>query len=113
MGKTWGKDIRYAKRMGRFKKKKHKRFNRMAMNAVVHQMEDAGELDNGNFDRRWLDYQVSRCRGKVAHKDKKSAWAACRGHEKEFGVKAYPYECPICGKWHVTTHPWSGNEGGK
>ena len=49
---------------------------------------------------------VGNCRSKVAYRRYADAARAKRENEGKFGKRFYIYECPICGKWHLTTHPW-------
>jgi len=54
----------------------------------------------------WLVQKMARtCRSKVAHATYGAAYAAKRASEKEFGKEFSIYECPICGKYHLTTNP--------
>ena len=56
----------------------------------------------------WLVAKMVRtCRSKVAYKSQGSAYAAKVACENRHGGDYSIYECPICGKWHLTTHPRS------
>ena len=57
-----------------------------------------------------LKHHVAKCRSKVSHKSRGAAYRAKLQAEEEHGVRQYIYECPICGKFHLTTHPWEGDE---
>ena len=48
---------------------------------------------------------VKSCKGKVPHATYGAAYAAKVASEGEYGCEFSIYECPICGKWHLTTHP--------
>lgn len=63
-----------------------------------------GKLCDVSLDR--LQDMVRKCRAKTPHATKGAAWQAKLAAEREFGVPTSIYECPICGKWHLTTHPW-------
>lgn len=60
-----------------------------------------------DFPAEKLQAMVRTCRSKIAHASLGAAYAAKRASERDFGKRFYVYECPICGKWHLTTHPWS------
>ena len=63
-----------------------------------------GELVD--FPPELLAHHVRKCRSKVAHATLGAAHKAKVECEREHGCEFYVYECPICGKWHLTTHPW-------
>ena len=70
----------------------------------VEDRRDRGKMVDFPFEK--LEYYVRRCREKVAHKSYGAAMAAKIADDEKFGVEHSVYECPICGKWHLTTHPW-------
>ena len=60
-----------------------------------------------DFPAERLEHMVRKCRAKVPHKSKGAAWQAKLAADAEHpGTESFIYECPICGKWHLTTHPW-------
>ena len=64
-----------------------------------------GELADFPADR--LKAMVAKCRSKRAHPSYGAAYQAKRCAERDLGKDFHIYECPICGKWHLTTHPWT------
>ena len=63
-----------------------------------------GQLADMPFEK--FRYYVERCKGKASHKSYGAAYQAKLRDEEKYGVEQHIYECPICGKWHLTTHPW-------
>lgn len=63
-----------------------------------------GQLADFPLER--LQHMVSVCRQKKAHATMGAAHYAKLRAEEDLGCEFYIYECPICGKWHLTTHPW-------
>ena len=63
-----------------------------------------GQLSS--FPSARLRHMVDKCRSKVAHDSYGAAWAAKTASERDFGKEFFVYECPICGKWHLTTTQW-------
>ena len=59
-----------------------------------------------DFPAGKLEYLVRKCREKVAHKSYGAAYQAKLRSEEEHGKEFFIYECPLCGRFHLTTHPW-------
>lgn len=56
----------------------------------------------------WLLFKMRRtCERKVSYSTWSDAQSARKRNEREFGKSFYAYECPLCGRWHLTTHPRS------
>lgn len=67
------------------------------------------DLDLGLVDMSYdeLQYHVRQCRKKKAHPSYGGAYKAKQvSEERNPGVVFEIYRCPICGKFHLTTHPW-------
>lgn len=63
-----------------------------------------GQLSTFPLER--LRHMVEICRSKKAHPTYGAAHYAKERAEADLGMEFHIYECPICGKWHLTTHPW-------
>ena len=51
-------------------------------------------------------YHVRRCRYKTGYPSEAAAYAAARVFRRKYGSRYSVYHCQICGKYHLTTHPW-------
>ena len=60
-----------------------------------------------DFPAEKFKHFVEKCRSKVPYGSYQNAISAKKVLEQRYGVEYSPYECPICGKWHLTTHPWA------
>jgi len=80
------------------------RSRRNQRNRKIDDKLSGGQL--ADFPKRKLEHLVACCKKKVAHKSYGAAMAAKLASDEEYGVENFVYECPICGKWHLTTHPW-------
>lgn len=100
-GATWrGKHHQTVAR--KYKTRKGQR-NRLFDDAVQSRI-GVGSMSYDEFR-----YHVDMCRSKVAHKSWGAAHQAKMASEEEYGKEMFEYECPICGKWHLTSHPWEGS----
>lgn len=59
-----------------------------------------------DFPAERLAQMVRRCRAKAAHKTYENALVAKRECEQAYGKEFHIYECPLCGRYHLTTNPW-------
>lgn len=66
------------------------------------------DVDTGlvDFPAEKLAKMVENCRRKASHKTYAHALAAKRESERTYGKEFHIFECPLCGKFHLTTHPW-------
>lgn len=93
------------------KGKHHQTFSQKH-NSHKHQrnrlMDDkyAAQVEVGGMTYEELQHHVRKCRSKVAHKSKGAAWQAKLSAEKKYGVEFQVYCCDICGRFHITSHPW-------
>ena len=101
-GATWRKPHWQTKKQ---KVNSHKNQRNRKMDDAMAKMIPVGGM---SYDE--LKYHVGKCRSKVAHKSRGAAYRAKLQAEEEYGVRQYIYECQICGKFHLTTHPWEGDE---
>ena len=102
-GKTWGADRK--RRYGK-KKRRNDHYNRKTEEYANRELIKHGELELSGWDRKWLDYQVGRCHGKVPYDSEDRANGKARAYTEKYGDVASSYKCPFCGKWHLTTHRW-------
>lgn len=105
MGKTWG--ATYKRKHGS-KRLKNRHYNRLVEQHAANVMLHGEGYELSGCGRGWLEYHKGKCDGKVAYGTVKEADAAKRRYDKMFDESSTVYECPICGKWHLTTHPWEG-----
>lgn len=71
----------------------------------------ASQLEVGGMSYEELQHHVEKCRSKVAHKTRGAAHQAKISAEERFGTEFKVYSCPICGHFHITSHPWfNGDE---
>ena len=97
MGKTWY-----------MRGKKAPKGNSRRLGQRNRKRDDSpGEL--ADFPSGKLQFMVCQCRQKVEYLSYDDALEAKKRLEVKFAVEYSPYECPLCGKWHLTTHPWSKN----
>lgn len=59
-----------------------------------------------DFPMEKLRFMVGQCRQKRAYATYAEVLAAKKRCQAKFGKEMYWYECPICGKFHLTSHPW-------
>ena len=59
-----------------------------------------------SMDSHRFEGFVKACQSKVPHKSRGAAYQAKLDSEAKYGGEFHIYECPICGKWHLTTHQW-------
>lgn len=53
-----------------------------------------------------LRHHSRRCRDKQVYESEKLALEAASECGEKFGCDFYCYQCPWCGRFHLTTHPW-------
>ena len=96
-------------------RKPHYQTMRQKVNSRKNQrnrrMDDAvaRSLPVGGMSYGELRHHVEKCRQKIAHKSAGAAYQAKVSADEEYGVEHFVYECPICGKFHLTTHPWNNS----
>ena len=67
---------------------------------------DVGTKELVDFSLDKLEHMVRVCRNKVAYKNYADVTAKRLSILEKRGCDLSVYECPICGKWHLTSHPW-------
>lgn len=60
-----------------------------------------GEMDPGLYA-----HHVAKCARKKDYSTRARARRAARVLSRRTGRRFRAYECRICGRWHVTSHPW-------
>lgn len=97
-GRTWTNEHRQTP---------HQKFNSRRKQRNRH-MDDlmARQLGVGGMSYEELQHHVRKCKSKCPHKSAGAAYRAKLQAERDYGVEHFVYECPICGKFHTTTHPW-------
>lgn len=49
---------------------------------------------------------IENCKKKVAYPSETHADRGATGAWAKRQIRLYPYVCPICKKWHLTSKPW-------
>lgn len=97
MGKT-------RRRVGKGTKKRKKNIGRKGKHGAVSERNVRGLSVSMTSEQ--CRYHVSRCREKSDYDSQEEAYRGARWTMENHGVRVFPYECPFCGKWHLTKNPW-------
>ena len=97
MGRTFTREQRKRYRK-HFNAKTHfQTFNRK-LNADAHE---------AYVDFDYQEFYLNSCRKKAAHATYKAAAIAKSKSEEKYNKKLEIYQCPICGKFHLTSKGWA------
>lgn len=58
----------------------------------------------------WQGHGSCGRKARFATRQEAETWAA--GNRARYGgltSEQWPYECPFCGGWHLTSHPWNAS----
>jgi hypothetical protein len=52
--------------------------------------------------KAWMAAQIVTCEAKTGFPSLRKAYASAAAHS----VKVHPYECSVCGEYHLTSKEW-------